>query len=93
MELLAALFVSKPLNILGIAAILLILYIVLQFSTRRKGKPSKPILFAASAWVLYAAWEWYVIVKSPEADIRVDLLLIWPILGLLMIWAIFKLFR
>lgn len=38
-------------------------------------------------WLGYAAWEWLVMVKSPEADIRVDLMLIWPLLALAMLWA------
>jgi hypothetical protein len=32
------------------------------------------------AWLLFAGWEWLVMLVSPEANIRVDLLLIWPIL-------------
>jgi hypothetical protein len=30
---------------------------------------------------------WLVLVKSPEANIRVDLLLIWPVVGLTTLWA------
>jgi hypothetical protein len=29
-------------------------------------------------------------VRTPEADIRVDLLLIWPCVGLISLWAIIK---
>jgi hypothetical protein len=31
-------------------------------------------------WGVYAAWEWLVLVKTAEANIRVDILLIWPVL-------------
>jgi len=37
-------------------------------------------LFAAGAWLGYFLWEWLVI--SPGDNIRVDLLLIWPLLGI-----------
>lgn len=93
MEFLAMLFVSRPLNIFMVAAVLAALYIFLQFVVPTKSKSASPLLVAASAWLLYAAWEWLVMIKSPEADIRVDLLIIWPILGLIMIWAIFRFFR
>ncbi len=32
-------------------------------------------------WLAYAAWEWLVLVRTPDANIRVDLLLIWPVIG------------
>jgi hypothetical protein len=92
-ELLASIFVSKPLNIFAVAAALMVIYLFLRFSASGKGKSTNALLYATFAWVLYAAWEWFVSVKSPEADIRVDLLMIWPILGLLTIWAVFRLFR
>jgi hypothetical protein len=42
---------------------------------------------------MYAAWEWLVLIKSPEADIRVDLLLIWPVQAILTVWALVRTFR
>jgi hypothetical protein len=61
----------------------------------RRAKPSNAgkrayMLYAAGAWGLYALWEWLVLVRTPEADIRVDLLLIWPCVGLISLWAIIK---
>ena len=47
-------------------------------------------LGAAVAWLAYAGWEWLVLVKSPEANIRVDLLLIWPVIGLTTLWALVR---
>ena len=41
---------------------------------------------AATAWVIYAAWEWLVVTFSPEANIRVDLMLICPVVLILSIW-------
>ena len=48
---------------------------------------------AAGAWALYAAWEWLVQVRTPEANIRVDLLVIWPALALLSAWGLFRALR
>ena len=53
----------------------------------------RPLLTAALAWGLYAAWEWLVQVRTPEANIRVDLLVIWPALALLSAWALFRALR
>ncbi|WP_162560004.1 hypothetical protein [Methylotetracoccus oryzae] len=47
----------------------------------------------ALVWLAYAAWEWLVLVKSPEANIRVDCLIIWPLLALLTLWAAVRAFR
>jgi hypothetical protein len=43
--------------------------------------------------LMYAAWQWLVLIKSPEADIRVDLLLIWPIQAILNMWTLGRTFR
>lgn len=84
MEMLGRLFVQQPLHILGVAAVLGILWAV--------NKPhARSMLMAALAWLGYALWEWVVLVQSPEANIRVDLLLLWPILAILTIWALIKL--
>ena len=93
MELLAALFVGKPLNILVVAAIFLAGYLVLRFKTVGAGRHPWPLLVAAVAWVLYAAWEFLVSVRTPEANIRVDLLVIWPALAILSVWALFRSLR
>jgi hypothetical protein len=42
----------------------------------------------AAMWLAYAGWEWLVLVMSPEANIRVDLLLIWPVIALATLWAV-----
>ena len=51
------------------------------------------LLVAAGAWLAYAAWEWLVQARTPEANIRVDLLLIWPVLAILSMWAVFRALR
>jgi hypothetical protein len=51
---------------------------------------SRAVLVAAILWVAYALWEYSVRVFSPDSDIRVDLLLIYPVLAattLLAVWS------
>lgn len=94
MELLASLFVGKPLNILAVATVFLAGYLALLRSVALgAGRHPRPLLVAAVAWVLYALWEWLVHVRTPEANIRVDLLVIWPAVALLSAWALFRSLR
>jgi hypothetical protein len=41
----------------------------------------------------FAAWEWMVMTRSSEADIRADLLLIWPLALLVVAWSAFRTLR
>ena len=93
MELLASLFVGKPLNILALAAIFLAGYLVLKFRTHGIGRHPPALLIASTAWGIYAAWEWLVLIKTPEANIRFDLLVMWPLLAIVSAWALYRLFR
>lgn len=90
MEFLASLVVHKPLNIALVAVLFGIGFLVRRFAIGGEAPHAGWLLIAAAGWVLYAVWEWLVMTKSPEANIRVDLLLIWPVLLLLSIWAVFK---
>lgn len=76
MQLLAWLFVGKPLNIFAVAALFLAGHLVLRLAPIGIGRNARPLLVAAVAWAVYAAWEWLVVVRTPEANIRVDLLVI-----------------
>jgi hypothetical protein len=50
---------------------------------RRKGAPRpRALLVAALAWTAWFLWEWAIRAFSPEANIRADLLLILPVVGL-----------
>ena len=89
METLAGWFVGRPLHILVVAALLAGAHLALQAEGRR----SRALLVAAGAWALYAAWEWLVQVRTPEANIRVDLMLIWPILVIVTAGAVFRVVR
>ena len=90
METLAALLVAQPARIAAVAAVLALLHAVLRRRAARRGHRAPPWHVAALAWALYAAWEWWVNHKTPDADLRVDLLVIWPVLALLMAHAAFR---
>jgi hypothetical protein len=93
MELFASLLVGRPLNILAVGALFLAAYLALRFTALGAGRHPRWLLVAAIAWGLYAAWEWLVLVRTPEANIRVDLLVIWPVLVILSAWALFRSLR
>lgn len=58
-----------------------------------EGRHLSALLVPTAAWVLYAVWEWLVVWRTPEANIRVDLLLIWPVLLILSIWFTIRALR
>jgi hypothetical protein len=93
MELLASLFVGKPMNIMALAVLFLAGYLALRFTAIGMSRHPRSLLIASIAWVLYAAWECLVQMKTPEANIRVDLLVIWPVLAIFSAWALFRAFR
>lgn len=84
MEAAALFFVHQPAHVLGVAIGLLLVWLA-------ERPRSRAMLLVALAWLTYAAWEWLVLMQSPDANIRVDLLFIWPFLGLLTLWAFLKL--
>jgi len=58
--------------------------------------PSRTLLVAAAAWILYAAYEEMIhrrVLCSGECNIRVDLLLIYPFLLALTAAALFRVWR
>lgn len=93
MDLLATLFVGKPLNILIVAVVFILLYLIIKLLVNSDSLHSTPFLVIATVWGVFAAWEWLVITQTPEANIRVDLLVIWPLLAILMLWQFVRVFR
>ncbi|MEZ5572226.1 MAG: hypothetical protein R3E64_09390 [Halioglobus sp.] len=93
METLASLLVGKPQNILVIAIALLVGYLVSRFTAIGLQRRFGSLLIASVAWGVYAAWEWLVQVKTAEANIRVDLLVIWPVLAVLSALALYRVLR
>lgn len=53
----------------------------LAFRMRRPGVVRWPLILAAVTWAGFAAWEWECL--REQADIRIDLLLIYPFLAVL----------
>ena len=90
MEILASLVVHKPLNIALVAVLFGLGYLLHRFAAAGPTPHAWWLLAAAAGWALYATWEWLVMTKSPEANIRVDLMVIWPALLVLSVWGIFK---
>lgn len=92
-ETLAALLVQRPLAVLLVAAAHALAWALLRTTAVGRVPRANVVWVLALLWLAYAAWEWQVVVRSPEANIRVDLLLIWPLLGLATVWAIARLVR
>jgi hypothetical protein len=90
MEFLSSLLVGKPLNILAVAVLFLVFDLLLRLTPLGAGRHSRALLGAAGGWALYAAWEWLVRVRTPEANIRVDLLLLWPVLLIVSLVAVVR---
>ncbi len=93
MEILSSLLVGTPLIILAVAGLFAAAYIFIRGS--RFGAVRRPgyLLVPAGAWAFYAAWEWLVLVRTPDANIRVDLLVIWPVLLIISVWFAVRAFR
>lgn len=73
----ASLFVQNPAAIAAVAGLFFGAYLLAHRSSRR-GR-SGWLLLPAVVWALWALWELNIVLFSPEADIRVDLLLIVPL--------------
>jgi hypothetical protein len=93
MRLLASLFVGAPLHILAVAAAFVAGFLAPRATALGAGRHRRMLLLAAAAWALYAFWGWFVQVRTPEANIRVDLLVVWPVLAFGSVWAIYRALR
>jgi hypothetical protein len=93
MKQLASLFIGKPVSILTVAAVFLVTYILQRYIGFGSKRHPRSLLVVAIAWVVYATWEWLILFHTPEANIRVDLMVIWPILFLVSIWLIIRAFK
>jgi hypothetical protein len=93
MEILAKWLVQHPLHILVVAVLHLVAWVACRATVLRNAPRANVLWVPALLWLAYAAWEWLVLVRTPEADIRVDLLVIWPALGIVMLWALLRAIR
>ncbi len=83
-------FVGNPLLLAAISAVFFVAY----FLTRNNPSlRAKTLLAPAIGWLAWALWEWGVQAFSPGANIRVDLLLIMPIMLILTSYGVVYLFR
>lgn len=84
------LFVHNPAVIFLVAGFFFAGYLLMRRSapTRR----AKWLLLPATAWTFWAAWELVIVLFSPEANIRIDLLLIIPLVLILSIVGIVMVF-
>ena len=69
-------FVGNPVTVAAVAITLATLWLVSR-SGRLGGRPGG-LAWAAAAWGVWAVWEFALVRFTPEADIRVDLLLLIP---------------
>jgi hypothetical protein len=90
MEFIGWLFVGKPLSSAAVAAVFLLLYAAMRWRAAGTYPASRWPLVAALAWGAYSAWEWLILVRTPDANIRVDLLLIYPALAVVSLWAVVR---
>ncbi len=82
-------FVFNPLLIALISGLFFGGYLLVRGNTGLRGRM---LLIPATAWLVWAVWEWVVMSFSPEANIRVDLLLIIPVVLLSSLVGIVSLF-
>jgi len=82
--------IQQPTHILLIAAVNMALWAAFRATVLRPVSQSNVFWVPAAMWVAYAGWEWLVLVMSPGANIRVDLLLIWPVIALATLWAVVR---
>jgi len=87
MDTITNLYPQNPLAILVIALIFFAFYWLLRNSASVN---ARGLLLPAIAWLVAAAWELVIRLFSPEANIRVDLLLILPLLLILTVWGIVR---
>ncbi len=76
-------FVLHPERIAVAAGLFLLGYLALRLSGRFR---AWPLLVAGGAWALWVPWEMYA--KAMEYNIRVDMLLLCPVLLGVSVWAL-----
>ena len=93
MEFLASLFVGKPQNIALLSILFLVIFLVFHYLGRSTVSHKRSLLTITFIWGLYAVWEWIVHIQTPEANIRVDLMVIWPVLAITTLWHLYRAIR
>lgn len=75
------------------AAVFAALYLAPRFEAAAGRRHSFWTLVTAGARAAYVVWEALILAQSPEANIRVDILRIYPLLGAFTAWALFRSYR
>lgn len=79
-------FIAHPERIAALATMFFVAFLIL---TLVKNYRCWPLLINTGLWTAFALWEWSILAFSNDANIRVDLLIIYPILLASTIWSIF----
>lgn len=84
--------ISDPGLLLLIGLLFTGAYLILR---NRSGGTLNPraLLWPGMAWTFWAIWELAIARFSPEANIRVDLLLIIPLVVIVTLYGLFRFFR
>lgn len=72
-------FVANPALIALIAGLFFGAFLLIRNTEWARTRRINTLLIPATVWLLWAIWEWGVMTFSPEANIRVDLLIIIPL--------------
>ena len=83
-------FIGQPLIQLVIGGLFFVGYFL---ASRNPNLPAKTLLTPALLWLAWGVWEWVIMQMSPGANIRVDLLIILPVVLIVSIVTVVVLFR
>lgn len=89
-EVLARALVAHPLHIFEVAALHFGVWAGITMTAMRESPKGNVMWAPALLWLVYAAWECVVGAVTPEVNIRVDLLLIWPLIAIVTLWAVVR---
>ncbi|MFZ2642158.1 MAG: hypothetical protein WA117_14260 [Verrucomicrobiia bacterium] len=81
-------FVCHPERISAVVGVLFVIYLWMEWRRRFR---AFPLLVASVVWGIFVCWEGYA--KEMKYNIRVDLLLIFPVLAVVTIWGFVAGFR
>jgi hypothetical protein len=90
METFTNFFVGQPLVQLVISGLFFVVYFLTMYNPNLR---AKTLLTPAVLWLAWGVWEWAITRLSPEANIRIDLLIIFPVVFIVSIVAIVMFFR
>jgi len=90
MEAIFSIFVGQPLVQLAISGAFFLVYF---FTFHNPNLSARTLLTPAVLWLAWGVWEGTIKQFSPEANIRIDLLIILPVVFIVSIVAVVMFFR